>query len=196
MSFSRTRPSLWRHSVIRDLSSSPAWAGSRRIQVDMTGTRELDRKYDAAIANPTASDRGTNRLRATPVMKNDGTNTDRTHNIASKRGITTSRLASRTARACGTPWARWVWMFSIATVASSTRIPTASARPPSVIVLIVCPAPHNATTAVSNANGIVVTTMAELRTSLRKSNTISPVSNAPRTPSRTKDESAFFTYVD
>ena len=37
-------------------------------------------------------------------------------------------------------------MFSIATVASSTRMPTASARPPSVMMLIVWPAPHSATT--------------------------------------------------
>src|SRR5256884_958504 len=33
-------------------------------------------------------------------------------------------------------------MFSITTVDSSTRIPTASANPPSVIMLMVCPAPQ------------------------------------------------------
>ena len=37
------------------------------------------------------------------------------------------------------PCAMCRWMFSIATVASSTRMPTASARPPSVIRLIVSP---------------------------------------------------------
>ena len=45
-------------------------------------------------------------------------------------------------------------MFSISTVASSTRTPTASASPPSVMMLIVCPAAHNRITALSKANGI------------------------------------------
>ena len=38
-------------------------------------------------------------------------------------------------------------MFSIATVASSTRMPMASARPPSVMMLIVCPVSHSPTSA-------------------------------------------------
>ena len=56
-----------------------------------------------------------------------------------------SRPARRGRRA--RPGARCVWMFSIATVASSTRMPTASARPPSVMTLIVWPAPQSAITA-------------------------------------------------
>ena len=54
-------------------------------------------------------------------------------------------------------------MFSIATVASSTRMPTASASPPKVMMLMVWPKAHSAMTAESKANGIVMTTMAELR---------------------------------
>ena len=54
----------------------------------------------------------------------------------------------------------------------------ASARPPSVMMLTVCPVSHNPTSAANNANGIVVTTMMALRQS-RKSSTISPVSIAP-----------------
>ena len=75
-------------------------------------------------------------------------------------------------------------MFSIATVASSTRMPTASARPPSVMTLIVWPAPHNAITAASNAKGIVTTTMPALRQSRRNTSTISPVRSAPIAASR------------
>lgn len=75
--------------------------------------------------------------RDTPVMKNDGTNTATTDSMASRRGTTTSALASSTARATGVPRARCVWMFSIATVASSTRMPTARASPPSVMMLMV-----------------------------------------------------------
>ena len=55
--------------------------------------------------------------------------------------------ASSTARARETPGTIWVWMFSIDTVASSTRTPTASARPPSVMMLMVWPVAHSRTTA-------------------------------------------------
>src|SRR6266576_1602735 len=58
-------------------------------------------------------------------------------------------------------------MFSMTTVDSSTRIPTASANPPSVMMLMVCPAPQRATTAVSKAKGMVVTTISALRQSRR-----------------------------
>src|SRR5258708_6533241 len=70
------------------------------------GTRELDSKYEAAMANPTASERGTKRERATPTIKNDGTNTASTQSIASSRGICTSLLASKTATARPRPSAR------------------------------------------------------------------------------------------
>ena len=75
-------------------------------------------------------------------------------------------------------------MFSMATVASSTKMPTASARPPSVITLIVCPAPQSAITAASNANGMVTTTMPALRLSRRNTSTINPVKSAPSAASR------------
>ncbi len=89
------------------------------------------------MANPTASANGTNRAWLTPVMKKDGTNTESTHSIASRFGTTTSRLAACTACARGVPRARCVWMFSMTTVPSSTRMPTARARPPSVMMLMV-----------------------------------------------------------
>ena len=51
-------------------------------------------------------------------------------------------------------------------------------------MLIVWPAPQRATTAVSSAKGIVMTTIAELRQSLRNTRTTRPVSRAPRSASR------------
>ena len=66
-------------------------------QTDSTGTSELERRNDAIMAKPTASDSGTKSDRDTPVMKNDGTNTATTDSIASSRGTTTSPLASSTA---------------------------------------------------------------------------------------------------
>ena len=166
------------------------------IQTPSTGTSELDSRNDAIIAQPTASESGTKSDRDTPVMKKEGTNTATTASIARRRGVTTSPLASSTARATGVPRARCVWMFSMATVASSTRMPTASARPPSVMMLMVWPAPHNATTAVSSAKGIVMTTIAELRQSRRNSSTISPVSRAPRPASTTTERSDAATLPD
>ena len=145
------------------------------------------------MANPTANERGTNSDFVTPVIKNEGTNTARTESMASNLGMTTSLLASSTARARSTPLARWVWMFSIATVASSTRMPTARANPPRVMILMVCPAPQRATTAVSRANGIVTTTIVELRQSRKNSSTMSPVSKAPNSPSRMSELRAFLT---
>jgi hypothetical protein len=148
------------------------------------------------MAKPTASDSGTKSERATPVMKKDGTNTARTESMARSRGTITSRLPSSTARARGAPRPRCVWMFSIATVASSTRIPTASARPPSVMMLIVCPAPHRRTTAARSANGIVATTMSALLRSRRNRSTTSPVRTAPTSPSSRTDVRALRMYVD
>ena len=56
-----------------------------------------------------------------------------------KRTIEDGAL-SKTARARDSPLAKCVWIFSIATVASSTRIPIASAMPPSRIFSAIRPA--------------------------------------------------------
>ena len=103
--------------------------------------------YDAIIENATASDSGTNNWRPTPTMKNDGTNTARMQNIESSRAMAVRLHASTTARARETPGDICVWMFSISTVASSTSTPTASASPPSVMMLMVCPVAHSIMTA-------------------------------------------------
>ena len=60
-------------------------------------------------------------------------------------------------------------MFSIATVASSTRMPTASARPPSVMMLIVWPSAPSAMTDTMIDSGIETAMMTVLRQSPRKS---------------------------
>ena len=91
------------------------------------------------MAKPTASDSGTNSSRAAPSMKNDGRKTARTQSMASKRGTAVSWLLRRAARATEGALARCVWMFSTSTVDMSTRMPTARARPPRVIRLIVWP---------------------------------------------------------
>ena len=97
----------------------------------------LDSKYEVIIAKLTASASGTNRLRAAPSMKNTGRNTARMHSIASSRGTAVSVLPRRTASATESVCYICTWMFSTSTVASSTRMPTASASPPSVMMLMV-----------------------------------------------------------
>ena len=75
--------------------------------------------------------------------------------MARRRGTAVSALPSRTARAIESVFSICVWMFSTSTVASSTRMPTASARPPSVIRFKVCPLSHRSTTAPEQSKGDV-----------------------------------------
>ena len=69
-------------------------------------------------------------------------------------------------------------MFSIITVASSTRMPTASARPPSVITLMVWPSQDSARIEHRIDSGIEVATISVERHEPRNSSTVSPVSTA------------------
>jgi hypothetical protein len=75
------------------------------------------------------------------------------------------------------------WMFSMATVASSTRMPTASARPPSVITLSVMPSACS--TVIENRidSGIEITTITVERQLPRNIRIIRPVSTAAMIPS-------------
>ena len=76
---------------------------------------------------------------AAPVMNTTGTNTMQMHSVETNAGTAICCAPSRIARTIGFFCAMLRWMFSISTVASSTRMPTASAMPPSVMTLSVCP---------------------------------------------------------
>ena len=76
-------------------------------------------------------------------------------------------------------------MFSTSTVASSTRIPTASARPPSVMMLIVSPSALITISDVSTESGIETAMIKVLRQLPRKTRIMNPVRQAAITPSRT-----------
>ena len=73
--------------------------------------------------------------------------------------------------------------FSIVTVAMSTRMPIASAMPPSDMMLIVLPVIQRPTSDPKRASGMVVTTTSTLRMSRRKSRIMRPVKPAPMNPS-------------
>jgi hypothetical protein len=74
-----------------------------------------------------------------PSSMNIGTNTMQMHSSDTNAGVTICLAPSMIAECTSLPCSRCQLMFSMVTVASSTRIPTASARPPSVITLSVCP---------------------------------------------------------
>ena len=71
------------------------------------------------------------------------------------------------------------------TVASSTRMPTASASPPSVIRLIVSPSALRTASEVRTESGIEIAMMSVLRHEPRNSRIIIAVRHAAITPSRT-----------
>ena len=73
----------------------------------------------------------------------------------------------------GLPMARLRCVFSISTVASSTRMPTARARPPSVITLMVSPSTLRMQSEARIESGIEMQTIRVLRQLPRKSRIIS-----------------------
>ena len=75
-------------------------------------------------------------------------------------------------------------MFSIVTVASSTRMPTASASPPSVMMLRVSPSAHSVAIEPSTESGIDVAMMSVERKLPRNNRIIRLVKAAAMTPSR------------
>jgi hypothetical protein len=81
-------------------------------------------------------------------------------------------------------------MFSMVTVASSTRMPTASARPPSVIMLNVCPSADKQAMEARIDSGIDSAMIRVLRTLPRNSRIIRPVRAAAMTASRTTPDIA------
>ncbi len=116
-------------------------------------------------------------------MMNAGTKTDRMHRSASRIGTAVAWLPRSTAVAIfGVPCI-CTWMFSMVTVAMLTRMPIASAMPPSDMMLIVLPVAHRPTSEPRSASGMVVTTTSTLLTSRRNSRIISPVRAAPIRPS-------------
>ncbi len=74
-----------------------------------------------------------------PLQEDIGTNTMQMHSSETNAGTTICAAPSMIAVSTSLPCSRCQLMFSIVTVASSTRMPTASARPPSVMMLSVSP---------------------------------------------------------
>ena len=87
-------------------------------------------------------------------------------------------------------------MFSTATVASSTRIPTANAKPPNVMMLSVSPVKYMTHSDERIDSGIETATMMVLRQLPRNSKIINAVKHAAIKPSTNTLSMAAFTNTD
>ena len=116
--------------------------------------------------------------------------------VETNAGRAISWAPSRIASWVGLPSAIWRWTFSSSTVASSTKMPTARARPPSVIRLIVSPSALRTASDVRIESGIETATMIVARHEARKRRSMTAVRHAAITPSRTTPLTAAFTNMD
>ena len=116
-------------------------------------------------------------------MMNAGMNTDRMQSKARSRGTAVALLACKTADASFGVRPICTCTFSIVTVASSTKMPIASAIPPSDMMLIVLPVTQSPNNDPRSASGMLDTTTITLRTSPRNNRIMSPVKPAPINPS-------------
>ena len=155
-----------------------------------------ERKYEVSIAKTTAIASGTKRDFAAPVMKTTGTKTMQMQRVETNAGVAISAAPSRMARMMGARWARCLWTFSISTVASSTRMPTASDIPPRVMTFSVSPSHERTMIATRIDSGMETRTMSVERQLPRKTRSMMAVRPAampasfttPSTEARTKKD--------
>ena len=162
----------------------------------MVGTRVRERKYEAIMANTTAMANGVNRYLAAPVSSSTGTNTMQMARVETKAGMAICCEPSSTARMSDFFMAMLRWMFSMATVASSTRMPTARAMPPSVMTLTVWPSRLSTISDARIESGMEMQTIRVLRQLPRNIRIMRPVRNAALTASRTTPLMAARTNTD
>ena len=113
-----------------------------------------------------------------------GTNTMQIASVDTNAGTAICCAPSRIACSTSFPMARLRLMFSISTVASSTRMPTASANPPRVMMLMVSPNALSTMMEVRIESGMETAIITVLRQLPRNSRIISPVRQAAMIASR------------
>ncbi len=194
----RDETGLARARSRRRLRAGPRRAATEaRIRyLNSTGTSVKDSTRLASSDTHTGSDSGENRYLAVPCSRNTGTNTMQMHSVASNVGTPTSPAPLMIAASSGSPRCTWRSMFSITTVPLSTRMPTASAKPPSVIVLSVCPPMYMTSTAVMIESGIDARMISVSRQLPRNSRIISAVRPAAMRPPIMTLLSAALTKID
>src|SRR5258708_8059685 len=164
-------------------SEDPWWPFSKYMQ--RVGTKERDNKNEANMANMTASANGVNRNLGMPDKPKIGTNTIQITSVETRAGNAIWAAPSRIASRVGFFSPIWRWTFSIVTVASSTSRPTASAKPPRLIVLMVWPKALKTAIEAKMDNGIEIAMITVLRQSPKKIRIMTAVSRAAIAASRT-----------
>ncbi len=162
----------------------------------MVGTRVRDRTNEPIMAKTTASAIGANKKPEMPGKKNMGKNAMQMHKSDTKAGPTICCAPSRIASGTVLPFSKCQLMFSIVTVASSTRMPTARASPPRVIMFKVSPRAESAAIENRIASGIEITITNVERQLPRNSRIIKLVSVAAMMPSFITPDTAARTNID
>src|ERR1700722_15872700 len=148
------------------------------------------------MAKTTASASGTKRNLATPERKKIGTKTMQMQRVETKAGTAIWAAPFRMHSSIVPPSAMLRWIFSISTVASSTRIPTAKAIPPKVMILIVSPRALSTTIEQRIERGIDTQIIKVLRQLLRKNRIIKAVKHAAMMASRSTPWIEALTKID
>jgi hypothetical protein len=116
--------------------------------------------------------------------------------VETNAGTAICAAPSRIAVSVSLPISRLRLMFSISTVASSTRMPTASARPPRVMMLSVSPSALRVRIETRIDSGMETAMISVLRKLPRKMRIISAVRQAAMTASRSTPSMALRTNSD
>ena len=114
-----------------------------------------------------------------PGMKATGTNTAARVSEVAITALPISPAASRAASSGGLPMRRWRTMFSISTIASSTRMPTTTESASSVMMLRVNPKKYITANVGMIDSGSANADTQVARQSRRNSHTTSSASSAP-----------------
>ena len=162
----------------------------------MVGIRVRERRYEASMAKTTASASGRNRYPEMPSKKRIGTKTMQILRVATKAGTAICCAPVRMVSRRLFPSGSRRLMFSISTVASSTRMPTARARPPRVMMLMVSPMAPSSRMETRMESGMEMPTIKVLRRLPRKSKIMTAVRAAAMTASFKTPCTAFRTKID
>ena len=143
------------------------------------GSSENDTNNETSTAQAMVNANGLNHWPDKPAMNAIGTNTATIENVVAATARPISSVPSCAALKWSFPISTCRTMFSRTTIASSIRIPIASERPSSDIVLSVKPNAHTAMKLASTEIGSAKPVITVERHELRNRNTTSTVSSAP-----------------
>ena len=111
----------------------------RRIRLAIIGVRVNDTSMDTATAKLTVRPNWKKKRPMIPFMTATGRNTAMMQEVVASTARPISLVASDAACSGGLPISRWRWMFSMTTMASSTRMPIDSDSASMVMLLKVKP---------------------------------------------------------